>query len=336
MDTFTDEEYWGAIVLYGLNSATYKMALGKTLLDLGKQGLVEVPWDVLARVYLDNYTARLTGPTALPQQGNPTRLTIMERIVRRYQQGTLEYSQAITEVAATAFSDVIPRFQTIGNNKELARGKFYEFSQGKSLTLTDGLLTLTQSAQLSEFRNQLNSRWNLLEGAFQMTRDHSQLSNDVRDIYLVNGYQRTSLTANIPFLEGYQGNACFYCAEPIPEGDVHVDHVLPRQVLLHDEIWNLVLAHSYCNTSKSDKLVGEHYLTKLIQRNENIMGSNHPWKARMERDLGSTGIQRAKKLRWHYENVRKAMGPNYWGGIATYNPSTDPFFRKFITVLNNG
>ncbi|UPL48522.1 HNH endonuclease [Hymenobacter sublimis] len=336
MTTFTDEDYWSAIVLYGLNSATYKMALGKTLLDLGEQGGEVVPWEVLARAYFDNYTSRLTGPTVLPQQGNPTRLTIMERIVRRYQQGSLEYSQAIVEVAATSFSDVIPRFQTIVNNKELARNKFYHFRHGKSLTLTDSLLTLVQSTQVTAFRNQLDSRWNLLEGAFQMTRDHSLLSNDTRDIYLVNGYQRTNLTSNIPFLEGYQGNTCFYCGEPIPDGDVHIDHVLPRQVLLHDEIWNLVLSHSYCNTSKSDKLVGEHYISKLIQRNENVMGSNHPWKARIERELGSTSVQRAKKLRWHYENVLKVMGRNYWGGINSYNPATDPFFRKFITVLNNG
>ncbi|MBC6992289.1 HNH endonuclease [Hymenobacter sp. BT491] len=334
--TFTDEEYWAAIVLYGLNSATYKMALGKTLLDLGQQGEAFVPWEVLAKTYFDNYVARLLGPVTLPQQGNPTRLTVMERIVRRYLHGSLEYSQAVAEVARTAFSDVIPRFQTIGNNKELARGKFYQYREGHSLTLTDTLLAVAQSAQQTSLRTQLESRWNLLEGAFKMVHDHSSLQNDLRDIYLINGYQRTSLTTNIPFLEGYQGNACFYCGEAIPTGDVHVDHVLPRQVLNHDEIWNLVLAHSYCNTSKSDKLVGEHYIHKLIQRNENIMGSNHPWKARIERELGTTGTQRAKTLRRHYDNVKMVMGPNYWGGTAAYNPATDPFFRKFITVLNNG
>ena len=79
----------------------------------------------------------------------------------------------------------------------------------------------------------------------------------------------------------------------------------------HDEVWNLVLAHGMCNESKSDKLVGEHYVAKLIARNENIMGSNHPWKRRIIEALGNANdhTKRASKLRYHYENVKK-LGRN--------------------------
>ena len=41
------------------------------------------------------------------------------------------------------------------------------------------------------------------------------------------------LTKNIPFLQGYQGNLCFYCAEKIEEGNCHVDHVLPMALEVH-------------------------------------------------------------------------------------------------------
>ena len=68
-----------------------------------------------------------------------------------------------------------------------------------------------------------------------------KLANDLREIYIKNGYERKPLTHLIPFLNGYQGNVCFYCGEEM--GNIHVDHVLPRQVILNDEIWNLVLAH---------------------------------------------------------------------------------------------
>ena len=71
------------------------------------------------------------------------------------------------------------------------------------------------------------------------------------------------LTPNIPFLSGYQGNACFYCCEPMPD-NIHVDHVLPRQVIQNDEMWNLVLAHEECNLLKSDKVVAPHFVEKLI------------------------------------------------------------------------
>ena len=37
-DNYSNRDYWRAIILYGLNNATYKVALGKTLLDLAQRG----------------------------------------------------------------------------------------------------------------------------------------------------------------------------------------------------------------------------------------------------------------------------------------------------------
>jgi hypothetical protein len=34
MSDFSAEDYWRAIILYGLNQATYKIALGKSLIAL--------------------------------------------------------------------------------------------------------------------------------------------------------------------------------------------------------------------------------------------------------------------------------------------------------------
>ncbi len=118
------------------------------------------------------------------------------------------------------------------------------------------------------------------------------------------------------------------------EGDIHVDHVLPRQVLHHDELWNLVLAHSICNERKSDALVPTHYMAKLIARNENIIGSNHPWKAKLITQLGGTRAQRAAAAMSHFESVKIVLGPSWWES-QHYNPSTDPFYRRLITVINN-
>ncbi|KAA9327228.1 HNH endonuclease [Hymenobacter busanensis] len=331
---FSEAEYWNGIILYGLNAATYKIALGKTLLDLTQRNQQVVTWDALSQAYLDNYLSRLAAAQAMPQQSNPARLTIMERIVREYQLGKLTYAQAVEEVGLRAFHDVIPRFQTIGTDREIVQGKFYNADFGRSLNLTEALFRVADG-EVANLQSQLDSRWGLLEGAFQISHDHSQLANDLRGIYLLNGYHRTNLTANIPFLEGYQANTCFYCGEPMAAGGVHVDHVLPRQVLHHDEIWNLVLAHQDCNLSKSDRLVGEHFIQKLIARNENIMGSNHPWKGKIERELGSSPAQRAKSLRKHYDNAKEILGAYYWGGAAGYNPEADSFYRKLITRLNN-
>jgi len=94
-----------------------------------------------------------------------------------------------------------------------------------------------------------------------------------------------------------------YCGHHISDGDVHVDHVLPRQIIHHDEIWNLVLAHSICNLNKSDRVVAAHFIEKLLFRNENIVGSSHPWKKQIEYQLGMTALRRREALKNHYEKA---------------------------------
>lgn len=333
MNKFEDIDYWKGIVLYGLNQATYKIALGKTIIELASLGKENIDWHQLSKSYLDNYILRLK-ENALPQQNNPARKTKMERIIDSLNKGIIDYSTALSQVENEAFHDVIPRFQTIGTDKEIVGEKFYHFDFGRKLYLHDSIFKIVENSKI-ELIEELDARWSLLEGAFSMVHGDWHLSNSVRDIYLENGYSRTNITGNIPFLQGYQGNSCFYCGEPIGNNDIHVDHVLPRQFIQHDEIWNLVLSHSICNLHKNDSLVGKHYFEKLIARNENIMGSNHPWKKKISDALGNTPLKRAKMMLNHYENARVVLKNNFWENSPNYNRETDPFFKKLITVLNN-
>lgn len=330
---FTNEDYLKGIILFGLNTATYKMALAQTLLQAALAGKAELSWQELSELYFTLYLERLDNDP-MPQQGNPHRLTKMERIVQEHLSGVTTKEEAIHKVGSTAFADVVPRFQTIGSDKTIVANHFYEPQMGKKLIIKDSLLALT-SEHVKTLQDEVSARWSLLEGAFSIAQENFALANDLRQIYLQDGQrQRKNLTSNIPFLSGYQGNTCFYCNEPL-DSDVHVDHVLPRQAINHDEIWNLVLAHGDCNLMKGDKLVGEHFIRKLIARNENIMGSNHPWRHKIQTSLGTTKPRRAVTLKKHYDNVRSILGEYYWGGTASYNPSTDPFYRRLITVLNN-
>ncbi|WP_419238643.1 HNH endonuclease [Photobacterium leiognathi subsp. mandapamensis] len=329
---FTNEDFFKGIILFGLNNATYKMGLAQTLLKASRSQQNIIHWGDLAENYFDIYLNRLKG-SSMPQQGNPNRLTKMERIVKEYQLGVTSRNEAITKVADTAFEDVVPRFQTIGSDKNIVAEYFYETDTGNKLILKDSLLQLNTEQQ-DTLESEVNARWCLLEGAFSINQTNFKLANDIREIYLRDGYDRKALTSNIPFLSGYQGNTCFYCGEALGN-DIHVDHVLPRQVINHDEIWNLVLAHGDCNLLKSDKVVGKHFIEKLIKRNENIMGSNHPWKAHIHSHLGSTPKRRSSNLQNHYENVKSVLGTYYWGGSESYNPETDPFYKRLITALNN-
>ena len=312
-DEFSASDYWKALVLYGLNQATYKIALGKALLSLSAKGYNRVPWDILASEFFELYRTRLGVSDPLPQQGTPGRQTAIERIFATFQLRS-DIDTAIGAVQADAFDDVIPRFHNLAGIESI-QGKFYRFEVGRALELTDELHAVREE-QESALHAELDARWGLLEGAFLIAAGDQRLANDARVIYLSSAYKRRTLTGNVPFLQGYQGNTCFYCGLEMLPGDIDVDHVLPRQVLHHDEIWNLVLAHRACNLQKQDRLVGEHFILKVIARNENIMGSNHPWKKQISETLGASPAARAKKLYWYYENVKAALGLRYWGGIG--------------------
>ncbi|MFB3164527.1 HNH endonuclease domain-containing protein [Neobacillus sp. 179-J 1A1 HS] len=51
-----------------------------------------------------------------------------------------------------------------------------------------------------------------------------------------------------------------------------MDHFIPWSFVQADQLWNLVIACSTCNLSKSDKLANKLFLDIVIDRN-NILGS---------------------------------------------------------------
>ena len=138
-----------------------------------------------------------------------------------------------------------------------------------------------------------------------------------------------------------KGNICFLCGQPLLKDETApVEHLLQRDILKHDKEWNLTVSHEICNRDKLDAIVGEHYIEKLFFRNENIIGSNHPWKNKIIKDLGKTKAKRKKMLFNHYNRVKKALThggkTNYWMGNKDYNRENDKFFHRFLTIINNG
>ena len=334
MSDFPAEDYWKAIILYGLNQATYKIALGKTLIDFACLKKTNISWEELSKKFLKEYNTRLVLENPKPQQSNPHRRTVMERIILQLKNNQISENEAVSMVGENAFDDVIPRFHNLGHMD--IQGLFYIFNQGKSLTLTDKFFKIVENKE-QQLIQEVNSRWSMLEGAFSTYHSQGELrlENDMLTQYLANAEERKNLTDNIPFLRGYQADRCFYCAESLIDGDIHVDHVLPRKVVNHDKLWNLVLAHSFCNESKSDKLVNYYFIEKLINRNENIIGSRITRRKELILELGKNFLQRKKYIEQEYDNVKKILRNNFWGGIDSYNPETDLFYRNLITIMNN-
>ena len=189
-----------------------------------------------------------------PQLVNANRQTVMERVVAMMNNGRLQREEAIDRVVQEAFGDVIPRFHTVVDRPSPVR--FYEHTS-TGLVLTDQVFEVFISEDSDGLLQEISSRWDLLEGAFEMRREGLALENDLRLFYLARGYDRTNLTHTRPVLNGYQQGVCFYCGELMGE-DVHVDHVIPRQFLHHDEIWNLVLSTPSATSRKATPCRARH------------------------------------------------------------------------------
>ena len=332
---FTNYDWAQAILLYGLNAGTHKIALFKTLTNFYSKKQSTISWQDLSEQYFRIYFDRLK-KNPRPQQSNPFRRSVQETIFYKLQNDRIDYDQAINEIGKDGFNDVIPRFQAFGKDKETLKNYFYEYDFGKKIILKDNLFDIPKK-QMNSLLKEAEMKHNMLEGAYLIKRDNFKLENDIRNIYIVKGYDRTNLSNQRDFLLAYQSNICFLCGEELFGDETPpVEHLIQRDLLHHDEEWNLTVSHSLCNTSKSDSLVGPHYIEKLFCRNENIIGSSHPWKAKIIASLGSTKAIRRKNLIKHYENAKKVYGKNYWMGDKNYNREKDLFFKRFLTVLNNG
>jgi 5-methylcytosine-specific restriction endonuclease McrA len=79
---------------------------------------------------------------------------------------------------------------------------------------------------------------------------------------------RRSLTRFLNILMDFGDMECFYCRDHLGGASPPtVDHVIPWSFLVDDPLWDLVLACSHCNGSKSDTLPNEIFIDKLLRRN---------------------------------------------------------------------
>lgn len=326
---FSDKDYWRMLTLYGLNTATYKIALGECLYNFVNDNKSDISMDMLAKEFFDLYNARLD--KGMPQLDHQTRLTVMERIVTKYKGGVVDYGEAIAYVRDNAFKDVVPRFHTL--DRLPIDHKFYDITDS-GIVITDSTFKVFEGKDKLALKEELDARWSLLESAFAMKRVNAKLINDIKKFYLLKGYERTDITYMKDMLNGYQDGRCFYCGEPLGE-DIHVDHVIPRAYLYHDEPWNLVLAHGgTCNESKSDFLPSRYYIQKLVDRNERLIKSNHPLSNGIKATLGDTPSKRKREVFRIYNEILNAVTEkNIWGGNQNFIPENDPFYRNMISMI---
>ncbi len=309
MDKFYRQEptartAWRQAILMGMNTRTYKFALGQALLEFAHAGddaplLSEVAaryaWHLT--VHAENYPqARNTGLresdflSVLSQESAATLST-----------GTPPERLVVAAVSSMP-SMVMDKFHNLRDSGTVAH-RFYELSgtgPQRRVILTEALRSLDGADAAQVLTPELQARWAIVEASFDAEIGPGLVSTglyvDREQGVALDRRRRRGVAALRPALSGFQHGRCLYCHVTLESLDrtAHVEHVFPFHWMNRlawngpdlDSLWNLVLLCPDCNGKKLGDRPSEAQVQALIDRNDAILRSPHPLKRTLTLSLG--------------------------------------------------
>jgi len=324
------DAYFRGIILFGANTASYKFALAKAIIDLTKQKKDFVSERDLALVFLNYMNEHIQNGTPQITSNSSKYFDAFES----YNNQQVSLDEMISLTLSNPFKNVIDRFHTI--NSQQSPTTFYERTQKngiKGIVITDNIYKLQEMNHLENIIEEIEGRWRLVEVAWSLKMNPSLLNvkYDVTNKSLFiegnNLYRRIDITSSRSALNGYQKGKCFYCFGPISITTNHhetcdVDHFIPLSIQYSSSVdldlngvWNLVLACQECNrgdkNGKFARLPEIHFLHRLNKRNEYLIQSNHPLKETLMMRTGKTQYARNHFLEVMF-NLAKSIKAAEW------------------------
>ena len=327
------ESQWRSLILFGKNSATYKFAFAKSLLELIERETTSISLKELAKPFSKNITEHLKSSD---KQGNSNSSKFLN-VCRDYNNKIIDEAQLLKQTERLGFVNVVDAFQNVNGGQ--IPNLFYEkdySGRNKRIVITDDLLRLKDSFHFQNFENETEARWKLVETAWNLKINPNLLEvkydQDASLLFLENDFmKRVDITSVRDSLNGYQKGKCFYSFMDISiiqgSADIcHVDHFLPhvnKQVHAKNGaningVWNLVLAHSTINSTKEKgaKVPNKKYLERLFNRNEFYIISKHPLAETIINQTGRTKDLRRTFLEYQYNLALE-------NSIVTWTPSEE-------------
>jgi hypothetical protein len=307
------ESQWRAVILFGKNSATYKFAFAKALLEIANEQRTTVTLQDLAEPFSRNVITHLKQNN---KQGNSPSSRFLDTC-RKFLNGTVSKDILLVETEKLGFVNVVDAFQNV--NGGLIPQPFYEKDykgSKKKIVITDNLLKLKESIQFQNFDQETEARWKLVETAWNLQINPNLLEvtyDETKELFFIETdfRRRVDITSVRDSLNGYQKGKCFYSFQdisinPKSRNLCEVDHFLPHiNKQSHNPaningVWNLVLADATVNSAKSAKVPKIKYLERLYNRNEFYIESKHPLAETIINQTGFTKEQRRSFLQKHY------------------------------------
>lgn len=306
------ESYWRSIILFGKNVASYKFALAKSLLEIAPTGKTIITLDELAIPYSKHLCEHIK---LSPKQATSNTSQFLDSC-KSYNNGLISQDELFDITVKKGFNNVIDAFHVV-NNDSLPL-QFYQKNysgRNKNIILTDDIFKLQGVAFYNDFINEAESRWNLVETAWELgvSRNLLNVSYDDKNkiLFIDDKLRRKDVTSVRDALNGYQKGKCFYCFDDITVDDnsddlCDVDHFFPHtlQLVMSDininGVFNLVLACPNCNRGHEGKFAKApaiNYLERLHKRNEFLISSHHPLRETLIKQTGLTEEDRIAFLR---------------------------------------
>lgn len=306
------ESYWRSIILFGRNVASYKFALAKSLLEIAPTGKTIITLEELAEPFSRHICEHIANA---PKQATSQNSRFLQAC-KDYNAGKIAYQKLIDTTVSLGFNNVIDAFHVVNNGAIPVEFYTKDYQpRNKKIILTDNVFKLQETPYAENFSIETESRWNLVETAWELGISRNLLNvryDDASKILFVDtSLRRKAVTSARGALNGYQKGKCFYCFDDITVSDdetntCDVDHFFPHTLQTFfpdinlDGVWNLVLACQDCNRGadgKFAKVPATKYLIRLHKRNEFLISSHHPLRETIMQQTGMTEIARREFLK---------------------------------------
>lgn len=325
------QDYLRGVVLFGRNSASYKFALAKSLVELAGTDAEAVTLEDLAVPYAAHLCSHLQ---QAPRQGISARSRFLD-ICRAYNSGAIDEAELHQGTEKLGFVNVIDAFHVVGNG-EIPLRFFVDERSGRTrgIRLTDTVKQIA-AGDGHQALAEIEARWRLVETAWELDLSDNLIAYETDSGLLVPQGRRTAVTKARDALNGYQKGRCFYCyrdvgTTPGAADLADVDHVFPHVLGRRgfatnlDGVWNLVLACPDCNRGPGGKFHAapdRRYVARLHRRNEYLIGSHHPLRETLIHQTGARRRDRQQFLQDMLDTATTAL-------VHTWHtaPLADPCF----------
>ena len=305
------DSYWRSIILFGQNSACYKFALAKSLLELSSSHKTLITLEELAVPFSENVLEHLDKSD---KQGTAESSKFLDAC-RKYNGKEISKEDLIKKTLSLGFQNVIDAFHVV-NRQDIPKRFFVDDRRNKNgIVLTDHFFELCNGFQYKNLPFEIEARWRLVETAWGLNVSSNLLEvkydADYQDLFVQTRVsERIDITSCRDALNGYQKGKCFYCFSDITveSGDINlgdVDHFFPLIIQPYlpetniNGIWNLVLACKECNRGVLGKFASIpeiKYLERLHKRNSFFIESYNPLRETLINQTGGTEEQRKQYL----------------------------------------